>query len=181
MTKVHRYLKQAVNTYTFQEKALVLGNNATMMLKKIIALWQLENVVQDEQVSLTDQNGAVTQLVFGQGYWTFSDLQKQFANENVTLTPILRSNMCRISSLNFTVNLGNIGPLLGFIPNAVIQRGLTKDSKRVDINQGLLSLVISSNLWRARVLGQSIQQKQFTITIGDNLLMTAIKLHLFAE
>ena len=215
---IHLYIKQGLNTYKFREKALSLGTGSTMTLKKLIALWRFENVPQDEQVTLTSQDGSVTQLVFGQGYWTFSDLQKQFAESDVTLTPVLHSNTCRISSLENTVNLGSIGPLLGFLPNTVIQRGLTKDSKRVNINQGLESLVISSNLVDDQnvfdssgehsqviaVLPIDITQRlngtmtnygelefsapifngnvrQFTITVGENLLRTAIKLHLFAE
>ena len=128
------------------------------------------------------------------------------------------NNECRISSLENTVNLGNIGPLLGFLPNTVIQRGLTKDSGQVSINQGLESLVISSSLvddqdvfdssgehsqvvavlpidttqrlnstmtnygqleFSAPIFNGNI--RQFTITVGDNLVRTAVKLHLFAE
>ena len=94
MTKVYLYLKQGVNTYKFRERALSIGTGSTMTLKKLIALWRFESVSQDEQVSLTSQDGSVTQHVFGQGYWSFSDLQKEFAESNVTLTPILHNNTC---------------------------------------------------------------------------------------
>ena len=218
MTKLYFYLKEGVNTYKFRERALSLGTGSTMTLKKLIALWRFENVPQDEQMSLTSQDGSVTQLVFGEGYWSFSDLQKEFAESNITLTPIPHNNTCRISSLENTVDLGNIGPLLGFLPNTVIQRGLTKDSKRVNINQGLESLVISSSLvddqnvldssgehsrviavlpinttqclngtmtnygeleFSAPIFNRNV--RQFTVTVGDNLLRTAVKLHLFAK
>ena len=157
-------------------------------------------------------------LFFGQGYWSFLDLQKEFAESNVTLTPILHNSRCRISSLEYTVDLGNIGPLLGFLPNTVIQPGLTKDSGRININQGLESIVISSSLVDDQSVFDSSEEhsqviavlpidttqrlnatmtnygelefsapifngnvRQFTITVGDNLLRTAVKLHLFAE
>ena len=188
MTKLYFYLKQGVNIYKFRERAL----------------WRFENIPQDEQVTLTDQNGSVTQLFFGQGYWSFLDLQKEFAESNVTLTPILHNSTCRISSLEYTVDLGNIG--------------LTKDSGRININQGLESLVISSSLvddqsvfnssgehsqviailpidttqrlnatmtnygeleFSAPIFNRNV--RQFTITVGDNLHRTAVKLHLFAE
>ena len=218
MVKLYLRLMQGVNTYKFREESISVPTGSTMTLRKLIAFWRFENVVQDEQVTLTDQNGAVTQLVFGQGYWTFSDLQEHFAQNDVTLTPISHNNECRISSLENTVNLGNIGPLLGFSPNRVIRRGLTKDSKRVSINQGLESLVISSSLvddqnvydssgghsqvvavlpidttqrldgtmtnygqleFSAPISNGNV--RQFTITVGDNLVKTAFKLHLFAE
>ena len=218
MAKIYLRIKQGENTYKFKERALSLGTGSTITLRKIIVLWHFENVVQDEQVTLTDQNGAVTNHMFGKGYWTFSDLQKEFAEHNVTLTPILHNGTCRISPLENTVDLGRIGPLLGFSPNTVIQRGLTKDSKRVSINQGLESLVISSSLvddqnvfssWgehsqvvavlpidtKQRLNGTMTNYeqlefsapisngniRQFTITVGDNLVKTAVKLHLYAE
>ena len=218
MVKIYLHLKQGVNTYKFTEKAISVGTGSIMVLRKLIALWQFENVMQDEQVTLTSQDGSITNLVFGQGYWTFSDLREHFALNDVTLTPILHNNECRISSLENTVNLGNIGPLLGFPPNTVIQRGLVKDSDRVNINQGLESLVISSSLvddqnvfnfsgdhsqtvavlpidttqrlngtmtnyeqleFSAPIFNGNI--RQFTIRVGDNLVRTAVKLHLFAE
>ena len=218
MVKIHLHLKQGVNTYKFQERSLHAETGSTIILRKLIALWRFENIVQDEQVTLTDQNGAVTNLVFGQGYWTFSDLKEHFAQNDVAITPILHNNECRISSLVNTVNLGNIGPLLGFLPNTTIQRGLVKDSGRVNINEGLESLVISSSLVDDRNVFDSSGEhsqtiavlpidttqrlngtmtnyeqlefsapifngniRQFTITVGDNLVRTAVKLHLYAE
>ena len=63
---------------------------------------------------LTDQNGAVTNVTFGKGYWSFLDLKKRFGEESVILTQNAHNNSCRLATNDYDVDLGDLAPLLGF-------------------------------------------------------------------
>ena len=56
------------------------------------------------------------------------------------------NNTCRVHAESYTVNLGDIGLLLGFEQSEVIQRGSSKDSGRVRINQRMEYVTLSCDL-----------------------------------
>ena len=120
---------------------------------------------RDEQITLTAQDGSLTSVMVGRGYWTFEDLQKHLADEEVTLTSNTQNNPCRISSSKFSVGLGNIGPLLGFPRNVVIQRGLTKDSNTVSINEAIRYITVSCDLVEDRNVFHSSGDRSRVIAV----------------
>jgi len=164
-TKIHFFLKQGTNTFTFRDSSLKTSENSTMTLRKIFALWRFENVARDEQITLTAQDESITSVTLGEGYWGIEDIQKHLASEEVTLTANIHNNTCRISSSKFTVDLGSIGPLLGFRRGAVIQRDVTKDSNTVSINETIRYITVSSNLVDDRRVFHSLGDKSQVIAV----------------
>ena len=73
-----------------------------------------------------------------EGYWTFGMLKKDIESyRNVTLEANKHNGTCSITSDN-TVNLKNLGPVLGFNEDQVINTNTKTTSKNeVDINNGL--------------------------------------------
>ena len=137
MTKVDLYVKQGTNTYVFQEGSRKFPNQAKLLLSNVKVFWRFQNIESDITVTLTDQNGVTTNVLFQEGYWSFLDLKKRFGEESVVLTTLPHNNTCRFSSNDYDVNLGELGPLLGFERGKVILRASATDSGRVNINLGL--------------------------------------------
>ena len=144
--KLFPYLKQGSNPFVFKEKNLITSENSRITISKVIIYWWFNNIETDTFVSLTAQDSTVTNVLFGEGYWTFSDIKQKLETEGVSLDQNSHNGTCRIHSEDYKVNLNDLGPLLGFQSGAVIQRGLTKDSKRVNINQSLEYVTLSCNI-----------------------------------
>ena len=66
--------------------------------------------------------------------------------ESVTLKKNRHNNTCRIHSDKYEIHLGNFGLLLGFEKDAVITRGITKDSGEVNVNSGLRFVTIGCDI-----------------------------------
>ena len=75
--KLFPYLKQGDNTFVFREKNLRTGDSSKISISKIIVYWRFENVAKDTSVRLTRQDGTVTSVTFGKGYWSFLDIKKK--------------------------------------------------------------------------------------------------------
>ena len=144
--KLLPYLKQGVNTYVFKERNMSTMLASKITISKIVVYWRFENVDKDTYVKLTSQDGAVTNVLFGKGYWSFSDIKKRFEEEGIGLEANPHNNTCRIQSKDYEVNLKELGPLLGFQQNEVLTRGLTEDSGRVNINRRLEYITISCSI-----------------------------------
>ena len=77
--KLLPYLKQGTNTFVFKEKNLMTVAGFKINISKVVVYWRFENVNEDTTVKLTAQDGSVTSLAFGKGYWSFSDIKAKFA------------------------------------------------------------------------------------------------------
>ena len=133
--KLFPYLKQGDNTFVFNEKNFVTTDNSNVTISNVVIYWRFENVDKDTFVKLTDQAGTGTNVSFGKGYWSFDDIRTRLGEEGVRVEIISHNNTCRVHAGSYTVNLGDIGLLLGFGQSEVIQRGSSKDSDRVNINK----------------------------------------------
>ena len=145
-TRLNLFFKQGKNVFQFGDTYLRVKEGSTITLTNLIAFWPFENITSDETITLTDDKGAVTNLLFGEGYWTFEDNANHLSKEGIILTPRPHNNSCGITSDQHTINLGNIGPLIGFQRNTTIQRASTKDSGTVSVNQGIRFISISCDI-----------------------------------
>ena len=132
MIKFHLYTKQGENKYVFQSKNLDASRCSKIVLEKVKIFWRFENLDRDT-TALTDQAGNLTNVSFGEGYWSFFDLKKRFAEEGVILN-------------DYEINLGEVGPLLGFGRNKIISRGTLVDLGHVNVNKGLEYVSVSCNI-----------------------------------
>ena len=143
--KLFPYLKQGDNAIVFKERNLETTTSSQITISKVIVYWRFENVDKDTSVKLVDKDGAVTSVAFGKGYWSFLDIKKRFGEEGIRLEGNPHNNTCRIHTGELEVNLKEIGPLLGFQQNEVIQRGLVMNSNKVNINRHLEYVTLSCN------------------------------------
>ena len=100
----------------------------------------------DTRVKLTDENNVRSDLTFEKGYWSFDDIRKKLGNKDIDLGENKHNEACRVHSKKYTVNLGELGLLLGFERGKVIPRNTTTVSNRVNINKGLRYIIISCDL-----------------------------------
>ena len=87
-TRLNLLLKQGKNKFQFKDTCLKVKEGSTITLGNIIAYWRFENVTSSQTVTLTDDKGATTNVLFGEGYWTFQDISRHLGSEGVTLTPL---------------------------------------------------------------------------------------------
>ena len=144
--KVFPYLKKGDNTFVFSEKNLVTTNGSKVTILNVVIHWRFENVDKDTFVKLTDQAGTGTNISFGQGYWSFDDIKTRLGEKGVRLERIYHNNTCRVHAESYTVNLGDIGLLQGFVRGEFIRRGSSKDSGRERVNQRLEYVTLSCDL-----------------------------------
>ena len=97
-------------------------------------------------VKLTNQSGVNTSVLFQNRYWSFLDIKKRLDQEGVKLESNTFNGACRIHGGKYTVNLGDMGPLLGFQQSEVIQRGSVKDSGKVNVNRRPEYVTLSCNI-----------------------------------
>ena len=96
------------------DDVIIAKRGATMTLSNIAVFWRFENLGSDTYITL-DKAGVKTQVAFQKGYWDFSLIFERLGEEGITLTANKHNNTCRVHTPNDTsVNLGDIGPLLGF-------------------------------------------------------------------
>ena len=88
-----------------------------------------------------------TKVTFSTGYYTFSLLKKEFENTgNIELEEIPAEGKCKIKS-NKKMNLGTLGPILGFSSNKEISANTWVESdQEVNINNNLEFVNIYCNL-----------------------------------
>ena len=100
-----------------------------------------------ETILTLTKYGTQTNVLFGQGYWSFTLIQERLGEEGITLTANRHNNTCRIHApKDADVNLGEIGPLLGFSADKSISAGSFSDSGVVNINLGLRYITIACSL-----------------------------------
>ena len=106
-----------------------------MKVKNAAVYWNFKNVAKNFSDTVTLSSKTVT---FEEGDWTFHMLAERLAENDVKLERNRYDNTCKIFSKNSNLNLKNLGPMLGFPKNKIIQANVwTTSSSNVDVNLGL--------------------------------------------
>ena len=118
------------------DKALTIDiDNPEVFIKSAIVYWNYNNVFSSQNETFTyDGNN----MSINPGYWTFDMLAEKFKSiGKITLTKTSENGKFVIES-DKDMNLKNLGLLLGFTKNKVIQKYTSVESdSMVDINRGL--------------------------------------------
>ena len=133
--KTHQYLKQGENNFVFRERNLKVCEGSELTISNIVINWRFENIEKDTRIKLIDLSNVGTDVTFEKGYWTFDDIKEKLGQNNVSLTKNIQNNTCRIYSKDSSVNLGEVGPLLGFEANKVISRDTATNSGTVSLQK----------------------------------------------
>ena len=125
---------------------LSLKESSKITLSNLFVTWRFQNVTREEQGTKTKDDGTQTNILFPPGYYTFGEIAKRLANEDITLTSNSYNNTCRIFCQDESLGLGLIGELLGFGPNKTMPKNTFLDSKTVGVNLGVRSISIACSL-----------------------------------
>ena len=144
--KTYQYLKQGENNFIFRERNLKVCEGSELTISNIVINWRFENIEKDTKVKLIDSSNVGTDVTFEKGYWTFDDIKERLGQNNVSLNKNIQSNTCRIYSKDSSVNLGEVGLLLGFGANKVISRDAATNSGTVRINKNLEYITVHCDI-----------------------------------
>ena len=121
----------------YLDACVVKKEMTTMILKNVTVFWKFKNITSNIDVTL-GSGSSERDITFEEGYWTFDMIRAQFNSFSVSLEALRHNNKCRIKPDGDDLNLGKLGPLLGFPENEVVSDGVWKTSpKVVDVNLGL--------------------------------------------
>ena len=145
MNEYHFVVKQGENNFVLPYY-LSLKESSKVKISNLIVTWRFQNLTRDETVTVTADDGTISNVLFQPGWWSFSAIRERLAEEDVTLTKIVHNNSCRIFSQDKALDLGLIGELLGFGPGKKIAKNTFVDSRTVNINLGVRTVSIGCSL-----------------------------------
>ena len=117
--------------------------NTKMKVKNAAVYWSFKNVTKNFNDTVTLTSKTVT---FEEGYWTFHMMAERLAENDVKLERNRYDNTCKIFSKSSNLNLKNLGPMLGFPKNKIIQANAwTTSPSNVDVNLGLRYVTVECN------------------------------------
>ena len=127
------------------ESFIITHENPYLLVKKATVFWNYNSItagIGNNKITYTSIKKTIEV-----GYWTFHMLKKEIESYgNVTLEANKHNGTCSITSDN-TINMKNLGSLLGFNYNQNINTNTkTTRGKQVDINNGLEYIEISCSL-----------------------------------
>ena len=135
-------------TDVFLWKCITTISGEKIYVKNISVLWKYKNVrpnVNNLIKFITVSDHPTMGLAFEEGYLTFNMIVDHLAESNITLERHMHDNRCTILSPK-KLNLYHFGPLLGFLPDAILPINTkTKSPSVVDINRGLRYITIGCN------------------------------------
>ena len=121
----------------YLESCLVKPEISLMTLKNVTVYWKFKNITSETEVKF-GATGNAKKITFEEGYWPFEMIKERLGSDNVAVEALRHNNKYRIKPNGGSLNLGKLGPLLGFPENQVILDGVWKVSpKVVDVNLGL--------------------------------------------
>ena len=135
------------------DEPFLTGHDTTIQLKRATVFWKFQNVTRansnyyfDKQLSTTPSSSERKTL--DDGYWDFELLKKRLGEEKIELDASVHDNKCLLKNTNTeTVDLKNLGKLLGFNADTTIPTGRTPEAPHsVDVNLGLRYLTIACDL-----------------------------------
>ena len=91
------------------------ANKRELIVKTVTIYWKFKNIIQDvnDSVKNTDVSGQKV-VKFSDGYWTFTNIQREFKDKGNTLIGNYHNRTCTPRSTGKDVKLGKLGTMLGF-------------------------------------------------------------------
>ncbi len=116
----------------------------TIQLKQATVFWKFKNITIANNEYM---KGSTEKKTLDVGYWDFELIKERLKGEKIVLTANVYDNTCDVDNKNNeTINLKNLGVLLGFNADTTIVKGIAKSPKAVDVNLGLRYLTIACDL-----------------------------------
>ena len=133
------------------DEPFLTGHDTTIQLKRATVFWKFRNITTANNNSYFDKVGvgvADERKTFDDGYWDFELIKKRLREEKIELEASVHDNKCLLKNTNTeTINLKNLGKLLGFNVDTTIPTGQTPEAPHpVDVNLGLRYLTIACDL-----------------------------------
>ncbi len=132
------------------DEPFLTGHDTTIQLKRATVFWKFQNITSANSNNyfgkvVSDGNERKT---FDDGYWDFELIKKRLGEEGIELEASVHDNKCLLKNTNDeTINLKNLGKLLGFNADTTIPKGQTPETPHtVDVNLGLRYLTIACDL-----------------------------------
>ena len=128
------------------ESFIITHENPYLLIKKATVFWKYVNIsagIGNNEITYNNIKKTIKE-----GYWTFSMLKKEIESYGAGVTSEANKydGTCSITSDN-TINFKNLGPILGFDKNQIINANTkTTSGKEVDINNGLEYIELSCSL-----------------------------------
>ena len=133
------------------DEPFLTGHDTTIQLKRATVFWKFQNITTANNNNYFDKvvsGGGNERKTFDDGYWDFELIKKRLGEEGVELEASVHDNKCLLKNTNKeTINLKNLGKLLGFNVDTTIPTGQTPEAPHpVDVNLGLRYLTIACDL-----------------------------------
>ena len=129
------------------DEPFLTGFGTTIQLKQATVFWKFRNITTANNKFEIVKSDGNEEKTLGVGYWDFELIKERLDGENIALTANVYDNTCDVNNKNTeTINLKNVGELLGFNADTSIQQGIVKSPKAVDVNSGLRYLTITCDL-----------------------------------
>ncbi len=134
------------------DEPFLTGHDTTIQLKRATVFWKFRNITSTNKNNYFDKvvsgGGADERKTFDDGYWDFELIKKRLEEEKIQLKAFVHDNRCSVTNnTSETVNLRNLGKLLGFNADTTIPNGVTPETPHtVDVNLGLRYLTIACDL-----------------------------------
>ena len=126
------------------------GHDTTIQLKRATVFWKFGNITTTNDNNYFDKvvSDGIERKTFDDGYWDFELIKKRLEEEKIELEASVHDNKCLLKNTNTeTIDLKNLGKLLGFNVDTTIPTGQTpKAPHPVDVNLGLRYLTIACDL-----------------------------------
>ena len=135
------------------DEPFLTGHDTTIQLKRATVFWKFQNITRansnyyfDKQ-SLTPSAGNERKTL-DDGCWDFELIKKRLGEEKIELEASVHDNKCLLKNTSDeTVDLKNLGKLIGFNVDTTIPKGRTPEAPHtVDVNLGLRYLTIACDL-----------------------------------
>ncbi len=133
------------------DEPFLTGHDTTIQLKRATVFWKFRNITSTNGNSYFDKvssGGVSERKTLDEGYWDFELIKKRLEEEKIELEASVHDNKCLLKNTNTeTINLKNLGKLLGFNVDTTIPTGQTPEAPHpVDVNLGLRYLTIACDL-----------------------------------
>ena len=135
MKRITIFIEGKDKRLDLDETLTIDKENPEIFLKSATVYWNYNNVFSGENETFTYDGNNKS---INPGYWTFDMIAKKFKSiRGISQTKTAENGKCVIQS-DKDMNLKNLGLLLGFTKNKVIQKNTNVESDSVvSINRGL--------------------------------------------
>ena len=132
------------------DEPFLTGHDTTIQLKRATVFWKFRNITTANDNTYFDKrssDGSSERKTLDEGYWDFGLLKKRLEEEKIELVATIHDNKCLLKNTNVeTVDLKNLGKLIGFDAGTTFATGQAPERGTVDMNLGLRYLTIACDL-----------------------------------